>query len=184
MTLEKLEHDILEKAKKEQEKLSKETEQHVHNLEEEAQERLSQKKKSLTSDFKEEMSRLEQLQTTRQVMTTKRHVLGEKKNALDALYQEFLEHLEKNKKTILKQLATRAQKTFTPGKVVVNEKDKTLVKALFSGVTIRTAPMTSGFILESKDGQHILDQSFDTLLVAVREKTLKEVSEQLFGGRQ
>ncbi|HYA33228.1 MAG TPA: V-type ATP synthase subunit E family protein [Candidatus Bathyarchaeia archaeon] len=113
-------------------------------------------------------------------LEVKRTILNAKKELLDRVYNEAIEQLaslpESERESIIKRLLetqTDAARVFS------NKHDEPLVKRISNleyGGTIRCS---GGIMLENEDGSVIRDLTFDSLLISVREQSLKQLLEIL-----
>lgn len=113
-------------------------------------------------------------------LEVKRTILNAKKELLDRVYNEAIEKLaslpESERESIIKKLLetqTDAARVFS------NKNDEQLVKRISNleyGGTIRCS---GGIMLENEDGSVIRDLTFDSLLISVREQSLKQLLEIL-----
>ncbi|MBI4020636.1 MAG: hypothetical protein HY369_00165 [Candidatus Aenigmarchaeota archaeon] len=179
MSLERLEQGILRDAQKRAEHLIEEAEEQARALKAEARKRVGERKKAITEQTAAEVEHIHLLQKTRANMQAKQAILLEKKRLVDEVYGRFAERLEEQKKEIMKDLYDKVRKDVEATQVYVNPADAKLAPSLFKGLKVATRPMTGGFILEA--GDQLVDCSFDTILETFRERTIRQVSKELFG---
>jgi vacuolar-type H+-ATPase subunit E/Vma4 len=138
---------------------------------------------------KERDASLEQIGTKSQTVFQKRMkeaVMEIKKEAVEKVYQRFLESLEgvkggEKERLFRKMMASARKQIERPETVYVRREDAPLAKALFRGLQVRTKDISGGFLLESGDGSEVVDYSFDMLVELLKGRTLKDVSKKLFG---
>lgn len=183
MSLEQLERGIIKNAEKEADRIVAEAEREAQDLVKEARNRAGKAKKGVQKQTKQQLSHYQDLKKTKQKMRQKQALLTEQKHLIDDVYQRFLTKLERNKKSIMKRLYAQARKGMKPARVYVAAADVSVARTLFRGVKVETQELKGGFILESRDGSQLVDHSYDTIIDTIRGKTLKQVSDALFGGR-
>tara|TARA_Y100000310_G_C20689121_1_gene821030 strand:- start:2166 stop:2720 length:555 start_codon:yes stop_codon:yes gene_type:complete len=182
MGIEELKNQIMEEANKKVEGMLKKSK-------EEAEKTLAETNKDLKKH--EENSRLnaeKMIQTAERKELAagefegKKSLLDKKKEIIDLVVDEAKKELQKQKtsqkKALLQKLLKQAKKEIKVKRVIVDIKDKSLIKE--KGVKVTTETLSGGLIAETDDGKIIVDMSFDTLLQQAKEENLQELSEVLF----
>ncbi len=181
MALEKLERGIMNNAKKEVDQIIQEGKNEAKAILKEAGKRAKEKRRKEEQLLDLQVVQLKNVHQTKARMMKNQSLLGEKKQLIDRVYDRFLQKLQKQRVTVMKNLYQEAKKQLTPGRVYVREEDVKQAKTLFRGVPIEVRPLTGGFIVESKSGDQLVDYSFETIIDLMRLESLPQVSTTLFG---
>ena len=112
----------------------------------------------------------------------KRMLLDAKKAAIEVVMQDVKKRLQKlsleERKELVEQLMTKAEKEIDVKKVYVGAKDMPTLKG--KGITVVEKSMLGGLIAETQDGKISVDFSFEALLEQLQQAHLREMSEVLF----
>ena len=150
-----------------------------------ADQTIANKKKAQDKELEIALKRLRQQEISSAELEAKRIVLNAKKEILDRTYQEALKDLvsmpEAEKARVYQTILANAKKSISKPKVLCPKGESRLVQKDSDIASVTETDMGVGLILESQDGTIRLDYRFNTMLGAVWEKELKNVSNALFG---
>ena len=185
MALDKVVGNILETANKESAARIATAEKERATILQQADETIANKKKAQEKELEIALKRLRQQEISSAELEAKRIVLNAKKEILDRSYQETLKDLESMSETektkVYQTILTNAKKIISKPKVFCPKGESRLVQKDIEITSVTEMDMAPGLILESQDGTVRLDYRFNTILGAVWEKELKNVSNVLFG---
>jgi V/A-type H+-transporting ATPase subunit E len=150
-----------------------------------ADQTIANKKKAQEKELEIALKRLRQQEISSAELEAKRIVLNAKKEILDRSFKETLKDLESmseaEKVRVYEKILTNAKKSISKPKVLCPKGESHLVQKDSEIASVTETDMSVGLILESQDGTIRLDYRFNTMLGAVWEKELKNVSNALFG---
>lgn len=183
MGLEHVKHEIIEHAEREAIKIiahakeqAKKDMEHAHTI-------VDAFETDVQAQLQKELEQLEKKYHAGMKLLFKKILLQKRKEIFQNIFQELqitLSELPKAEKSkILAGLFAKAKKQCTVGKVYCAKQDVAIVKPLRSAVFEK--PMIGGIIIESKNGEFLIDYSFDSMLSQLQEQKLQEVTAQLFG---
>ncbi len=185
MALDKVVGNILETANMEEAAKIATAEKERATILHQADETIANKKKAQEKELEIVLKRLRQQEISSAELEAKRIVLNAKKEILDKSYQETLKDLESmsvaEKTKVYQTILTKAKKIIPKPKVFCPRGESRLVQNDSEIMSVTETDMAPGLILESHDGTVRLDYRFNTMLGAVWEKELKNVSNVLFG---
>ena len=184
MSLENLEKSIRKNAQKEADWILSEAEKEADVIRKEARARIAARKKELQKNLERETLLLASRKRARARMLKNQALLEEKKKLITEVYDRFLAKMEKNKRDIMKKMFMKAKNELSIGKVYVKSEDLKVAKAALPEIPIEKRSILGGIIAESKDGTELVDYSYETILEILRQRTLKQVSSELFGGKK
>jgi V/A-type H+-transporting ATPase subunit E len=183
MGLENVVNDILEQAKSECATIEAEAQDEADAIINEAKARA----KTIITESQAEVEaniqrRLKQEKSSAQ-LENKRAALNAKKDVLDSVYLSAREAIssfppDKNA-SMLKVILDMHRSDGT--RIYSNARDAKLVRELTDLTFVDEIDCIGGLIIENDDGSVRLDYTFDRILDDVSEKTLKPVSDILFG---
>jgi V/A-type H+-transporting ATPase subunit E len=185
MALDKVVGNILETANKESAARIATAEKERATILQQADETIASKKKAQDKELEIALKRLRQQEISSAELEAKRIVLNAKKGVLDRSFQETLKDLESmseaEKVRIYQKILANAKKDISKPKVLCPKGESRLVPKDGDISSVTETDMSAGLVLESQDGTVRLDYRFNTMLGAVWEKELKNVSNVLFG---
>jgi V/A-type H+-transporting ATPase subunit E len=185
MALDKVVGNILETANKESAARIATAEKERATILQQADETIANKKKAQEKELEIALKRLRQQEISSAELEAKRIVLNAKKEILDRSFQETLKDLESmseaEKVRVYEKILTNAKKSISKPKVMCPKGESRLVHKDSDITSVTETDMSEGLVLESQDGTIRLDYRFNTMLAAVWEKELKNVSNVLFG---
>lgn len=183
MALDKVADEIIESAMREADGLLAEAKRAAAEIAHAAEERVRLQEREADEHAQKVADALSRKELASAKLEVKRLQLDARKAVLDEVYSRLTERIaaidEKEKARIYKSLLSKSE--FEPGAVYANAKDAALVKRLAGDVPVKKADILGGLLIENKDRTIRLDYSFDTVLEALKEDSLKEVSRRLFG---
>jgi len=182
MALDAVVDDILAANKSKVEEINAETEQEVARILNEARERAAEIKSRKEAESDSAVEALERREISSANLETKRAELNVNKDLMEQASLKLLEAVSKlpkkdNEALIKKLLEPYDLKDM---KVYSSKKDQTFVSSLAPnyGGNIDTV---GGVVVENKDGSIRFDHTYETLASEVFSKSMKDVSETLFG---
>ena len=185
MALDKVVGNILETANKESAARIATAEKERATILQQADETIASKKKAQEKELEIALKRLRQQEISSAELEAKRIVLNAKKEILDRSYQETLKDLESmseaEKVRVYQRILANAKLSIHKPKVLCPKGESRLVQKDGDITSVTETDMGAGLVLESQDGTIRLDYRFNTMLAAVWEKELKNVSNVLFG---
>ena len=185
MALEKVVGNILETANTEAAARIATAEKERAAILQKADETIANKKKAQDKELEIALKRLRQQEISSAELEAKRIVLNAKKEILDRTFKETLKDLESmseaEKVRVYEKILTNAKKSISKPKVICPKGESRLVHKDSDITSVTETDMSAGLVLESQDGTIRLDYRFNTMLTAVWEKELKNVSNVLFG---
>ncbi|MFQ6055067.1 MAG: V-type ATP synthase subunit E [Methanosarcinales archaeon] len=182
MGLETIASEILEKAKRETEKINKETEKEVSEILKKAKSSEIEIKKKKEEEVKKTIERIRKQEISSANLEVKRAILNARKEILDETLQKAREYIsnlppEKNK-VLLEALIKQHNNEGT--KIYSNKRDEPIVKKISNHNYAGNIKCIGGIALENDDGTVRLDYTFDTILLEVNESSMKKISDILF----
>jgi len=185
MALEKVVGNILETANTEAAARIATAEKERAAILQKADETIANKKKAQDKELEIALKRLRQQEISSAELEAKRIVLNAKKEILDRSFQETLKDLESmseaEKVRVYHKILTNAKKSISKPKILCPKGESRFVPKDNDVISVTETDMSAGLVLESQDGTIRLDYRFNTMLAAVWEKELKNVSNVLFG---
>ena len=183
MGLEHVKHEIIEYAEHEATTIVSHAKEQAKKEMESAHTLIDVFETDVQAQLQKELEQLERKYHAGMKLLSKKILLQKRKEILQNVFQELqttLSELPKAEKSkILDGLFAQAKKECTVGKVYCAKQDIALVKSFSSAVFEK--PLIGGIIVESKDGEFLIDYSFDSMLSQLQEQKLQEVTAQLFG---
>ncbi|MFA6888949.1 MAG: V-type ATP synthase subunit E family protein [Candidatus Woesearchaeota archaeon] len=183
MGLEQVKHEIIEHAEREATKIVSHAKEQAKKDIENAHTVIDAFDTEIQAQLQKEFDQLERKYHAGMKLLSKKILLQKRKEILQAIFQNLqitLSTLPKSEKSkILVGLFTKAKKQCIVGTVYCAQQDVALVKS-FTNVVCEK-PILGGIIVESKDGDFLIDYSFDSMLSQLQEQKLQEVSAELFG---
>jgi V/A-type H+-transporting ATPase subunit E len=183
MGLETIVEEIKARGKAEADRIEKETVEEVTRITTEANSQAARIKASQQEAAKKEIERIRMQEMSGAALEVKRSVLNTRKELLDEVNDKAKETLnklppDKNQK-LLKAIIDKNQANNS--RVYSGEKDKALVKSLTRLNHAGNIDCIGGVIIENETGTEYLDFRYEIILKNVSERSLKQVSDILFG---
>jgi len=183
MGLEAIVKEIKARGKVEADKVSKEadkeTSQIIADAQSQAEKITETKKEAVAADIQ----RLKRQELSSANLEVKRELLNARKEILDLAYEKAVDGVkglpaEKNKELL--KVIIEKNKTGN-SRIYSRNEDKTTVKKLTKLKYAGEIDCIGGVVIENEDGTEYLDFKYDTILKDVSERSLKQVSDILFG---
>ncbi|GFO97164.1 H+transporting two-sector ATPase E subunit [groundwater metagenome] len=183
MGLDAIVEEIKARGKAEADRISDETYQEVSRIIADAQSQAEKIISARQEAVSKDIERLRQQELSSANLEVKRAMLNARKEVLDEVYEASKESVgklpdEKNQK-LLGLIIKKNEKNNS--KIYSREKDKTAVKKLTTLNYAGEINCIGGVIIENDNGTEYLDFRYETILKDVSEKSLKLVSDILFG---
>ena len=187
MGLNKVATEIRQNAEKEAQRVVGEGKSEGQKILDEARKRVKEQEAAMRKEIEAELRQIDVKIQTLMKKQTREFEMNAKKELVEKVYQEFLDHLRNMKggerERIFKQMARQTKDQINnPKTVYARKEDASLAKKLFRGMHVITKDMDGGFVLESGDGKEAMDFRFETFIELLKGRTLKSVSKTLFGG--
>ncbi len=183
MGLEHVKHEIIEHAEREATKIVTHAKEQAKKDMEHAHTVVDAFETDMQAQLQKELEQLEKKYHASMKLFFKKILLQKRKEILQNIFQELqttLSELPKSEKSkILAGLFAKAKKQCTVGKIYCAKQDIAIVRTLSSAVFEK--PLIGGIIVENKNGEFLIDYSFDSMLSQFQEQKLQEVTAQLFG---
>ncbi|MCZ7372332.1 MAG: V-type ATP synthase subunit E [Candidatus Methanoperedens sp.] len=183
MGLDAIVEEIKAKGKVEADRISGEAYKEVSKIIADAQSQAEKIKAAKQESVSKDIERLKAQELSSANLEVKRAMLNSRKEVLDEVYEASKESLgklpdEKNQK-LLGLIIKKNEKNNS--KIYSREKDKSTVKKLTTLNYAGDINCIGGVIIENDTGTEYLDFRYETILKDVSEKSLKQVSDILFG---
>jgi vacuolar-type H+-ATPase subunit E/Vma4 len=151
----------------------------------EAKEQIKLKRAENTAKTQELLEALERKEHAAAQFARKSILLEEKRKAIDAVFTSVQQTLvtqdSATRSKLLAQLAEKASKAITVASVRCNSKDTAALKKIFSGATVTAdESIAGGFTADDASGTVRVDYTYESLLAAVREQHMAELTRILF----
>jgi len=151
----------------------------------EAQLAVSKKREEHSSQTKTIMDAMERKELAAGQQQRKSMLLEEKRKAIEAVFTSVASSLgsmpDNERNEILAKLAAKAAAAIDVQRILCNSRDIQALGKLFPNATVvADKRITGGFIADNSNGSVRSDYTYDTLLAAVREQRLAELSNLLF----
>lgn len=180
MTLDRLIADIRKKAEQEAQRILDEAGRAEKQLLAETRKRLKEEEQALRTQTEEQLRQLRAQAALTTKLKAREALMQARTEAIDRVYEEAVAILLKNKEAFYRRLMAAAKKQITLGRVAMNPRDCAMAKKLFKGLPVDTIETRGGFILTSTDGRERIDYRLETLVDAMKERTIRQVSDALF----
>ena len=183
MGLEAIVKEIKARGKAEADKISKEAEKEASQIIADAQSRAEKIAETKKEAVVAEIQRLKQQELSSANLEVKRELLNARKEILDLVYEKAVDGVknlpaEKNKELL--EVIIEKNETGN-SKIYSRNEDKAVVKKLTKLKYAGEIDCIGGVVIENEDGTVYLDFKYDTILKDVSERSLKQVSDILFG---
>jgi len=182
--------DILKKIKKETDnqirKIWEKTDEEMRKIEEKYEEEINKKRSKILELAKEEAKKKIRHSQIKLSLETKNLILAKKQEILEEVYQEVLDKFSKlQDKDYLRLILNLIKICPENGEIIpARGREEITQKAILASkrkyiLAKRSLPIKGGFIFSSKDLE--IDNSFETLIKTIREKTEIKIAKILFG---
>lgn len=188
MGLEKVIQEIYQKGDEEVKKIKAEAESEAKRIIEEAQERAKDILRKAREEAEREAEALRRREISSVSLEMKRLMLNKQKELLDSVFESLVKRIKEmdleTKRKLMKKLI---ENNAVEGMRVYSAKeDEELVKNVINELKLKLSyagniDCLGGVILESPDGEIVIDLTFDKILSRVQEMKVGEVSKILFG---
>jgi len=183
MGLDAIVQEIRAKGKAEADRISGETYQEVSKILADSESQAAKIKAAKQEAVRKEIERLRQQELSSAHLEVKRAVLNARKELLDEVYEKAKESIQKlpadKNQKLLSSLIKKNENSNT--RIYSRAKDTPAVKKLTKLGYAGEINCLGGVIIENEDGTEYLDLRYDTILKNVSERSLKQVSDILFG---
>ncbi|AEH61321.1 H+transporting two-sector ATPase E subunit [Methanosalsum zhilinae DSM 4017] len=183
MGLEPVINDIMDASNKEVNRINSEADREVARILDEARQTAKKLRGDRLVKVEEDIENLRKQELSSAKLDVKRIILNVKKEMPDEVYDKALNSLSQlppsKNEEYLKTILKGEEKNGT--KVYSNKDSETLVKKLTSLEYAGNIDCIGGVIIENEDGTVRLDYTYESILKEVNERSLKEISDILFG---
>jgi V/A-type H+/Na+-transporting ATPase subunit E len=181
MALEDIRDRIVQQAGNDAQKLIADAKAEAAGIISQAKAQAKQEKKAFIEELNVRNEQMLARQRAGAELEASKLVLGAKKELIEDVFAAAKKELEalddKTRALHVSSLLEKAKKELNIAKVLCSKQDIQHVK----GFKAQASPMLGGIIAEDKNGDVRLDLRYETILDTLRDKTLKEVAETLFG---
>ena len=179
MGFDQLESAVLQKSKKDADKIISDAEARKKQILDEAKAEVSEMKKRSEDDLRQLIDMMEKKEIAQSQLEVKKMLLMTRKELIDRAFSEALKKIgrdlgKQESKVLLAKLLKKAEKEIDVGKVYCSKKDTELLKESAPG------DMSGGLIAESKDGRTMVDYSFETRLEEIKDRHIAEITKMIF----
>ena len=182
MGLEKIQEEVLDRAKKEAQRILREATDEKSLLMGQTEQKLKAIRDRTQKETKKTMESAGLRESVSAEMEIKRLELEAKKDAIDDVFEKVKGTLKaldpKKREQHLKKLANKAKKEIEVAFLYSNKQDLSFVKDL--GCETKEEGIIGGLIAENKDRSIRIDYSFDTLIESLKEAHLQDIAKILF----
>ncbi len=188
MPLDKVIQEIYQKGDEEVKRIKEEAEAEAKRIVDEAQEKAKDILRKAREDAEREAEALRRREISSVSLEMKRLMLNKQKEILDEVFEFLKKRIkEMDLETKRKLLRRLIEANATEGmRVYSAREDEELVKNIINELKLNLSyagniDCLGGVILESPDGEIVVDLTFDKILSRVQELKVGEVSKILFG---
>ena len=185
MALDDVKLEIAKSAEQTAAAILAEADTEARNIMAQADAEISAMKEKEDKRLAESIERLKRQEISSAELESKKIVLAKKKEILEKAFAETLAALEaapeKEKTAIYKKMVASAKDTIAKPKAYVPASSTATAKGLGVTKVIKTDAISSGIMLESEDGDLMIDMQYKTILQAVWDREMKALSDILFG---
>ncbi|MGD1060500.1 MAG: V-type ATP synthase subunit E family protein [Methanomassiliicoccales archaeon] len=185
MALDKVVGDITASARKDADQIVQAAEKERESVLALARKKAEEAQKAREKQLEEALKRLRQQELSSAELEAKRLVLNARKEMLDVVFQDTAQKLSKmsdaDKARLYARILSKATKVIPDPKVYCPKGESRLISGVAGLQSVTETEMGPGLVLESGDGMVRLDYRFTTILGAIWERELKNVSNVLFG---
>jgi V/A-type H+/Na+-transporting ATPase subunit E len=179
MGFEELKKKVLKEAEVEEKRLLSEAEKEKQRLQKKAEETIKAFSEKVDKETDKEIAQLETREIASANLEVKKRSLKAKEELFEKVFTTLKNDVGKKLKTadrkkLLENLVKLAEKQISIGIIYCNKEDAKLL-----GKNCKEQKMLGGIIAETKDGTVRLDYSFETLIEEIREKHIAEITEVL-----
>lgn len=192
MGLEVVIEELREKGKREADRTRQETQAEVRKILDSAQEKAAGIKIEADRDVERQTAHILNQEISAANLLVKRQHLNTQKELLDQVYAAALVKIRdlpgEFHREALKHLLAKAKTEIPEGIIHASSRDRDTLNSVISsdptlkGYQIGTpADIEGGIVIESKDGELLIDYSYRTMMSGIWETWLKDASDVLFG---
>jgi V/A-type H+-transporting ATPase subunit E len=183
MGLETIVEEIKAKGRAEADRINAEADKEVSRIIEEAKSRAAKIKTAKQEEVKKEISRLRQQELSSANLEVKRALLNARKEVLDEVYEKARDAIrefpaEKNQRLLKAIIEKNAADNM---RIYSNSRDKPVIQKVTKLKYAGEIDCIGGVLLENEKGTEYLDFKYETILKNISERSLKQVSDILFG---
>lgn len=183
MGLETVVKDILDVAQNESSKINMEADVEVSRIIDEARQTAKKIMGETLSKAEDDIKKMRQQETSSSNLEVKRAILNARKEVLENVYMKSLETIaelppSKNEE-LLKAIIEKQQ--INGNKIYSNKDSEEIVKKLSTLEYAGNIDCIGGVVIENEDGTIRLDYTYDLILKNMNERSLKQLSDILFG---
>lgn len=181
MGLETVKEEILNSAMEQSSSIIADARKEASRLMKEAEKKVEEMKEKSETETKRTIEIIKRQELANAELENKKMLLEAKKEIIENVFSGAMEKLEtlddKKREAILKRLLEKAKGEIEIACIYCNIKDAKFLK----GLNAEPIEITGGLIAENKENTIRIDYSFDTMLQAVKESELQNISKILFG---
>lgn len=183
MGLETVINDIMEVAQADVAKMNSEVESEVSQILEDAKDDAKRIKGNRLAKTESDIDKMQNQAISSANLEVKRTMLNARKELLEKVYSKTVDSIaslppSKNEE-LLKAIIDQNQENGT--KIYSSKDSEELVKKLSALEYAGNIDCIGGVVIENDDGTVRLDYTYDTILKDVNERSLKQISDILFG---
>lgn len=183
MGLEIVIKDIQEGARAEVSRINTEADAKASEITNEAKEVQKKMLGDSLAKVEEDLQKLHQQVISSANLEVKRITLNKRKELLDKAYSQTVERIKSmpvsKKEKLLKHIIDKHEAS--SNKIYSSKDSEEIVKKLSSLTYAGNIDCIGGVVLENKDGTVRLDFTYDSILKNVNERSLKQISDILYG---
>ncbi|MFQ5909788.1 MAG: V-type ATP synthase subunit E family protein [Thermoplasmata archaeon] len=182
MGLESVVKGILEAGRRESQEIVSEGKKEAEKIISDAKKKGTEEMNRKVEDAEVEGEKRRVQDLARAELEVKRLALEAQKEILDKVYSRALERLRtlQSSDLILRRLLSSHSADVMTGKVYSNEKDRMTVQSVVGASFAGARPILGGVVIESSDGRSTIDLTYETLMQATWENSIREVADVLW----
>lgn len=184
MTLDDVVDEVIRKSNEDAKSIKKEGKDEALEILKKAKSKAMKIEKKILDDASIVIEAMNKKETASTKLQAKRVELDAKKEVIDKVFDSMNERVqkldEKTKNKIYDKMIKRAVYEMDVKYVYVNKNDINLIKSISKDFVVKEAEILGGIIIENKEQNVRIDNTFDSILEETRDDCLKEVSEILF----
>lgn len=182
MSLDKVVEEILDRGKREADEILASADKEKERMLSEVRVHGEEMGREKESQAESEAAKRRQRETARAELEARKTALKAQKEILDEVLNRAKESIEGKgaDKALLVALVQRHREEIADGVVRSNERDAEVLRRLVKTEVHGDLDCIGGFVIESRDGSHRIDLTYETFLADLWEDVIKEVADVLW----
>lgn len=181
MGLEAVKEEVIRQAKEQETALIAEARKEANRIMKEAEKKTDEMKEKSEAEIKKMIDLIKRQELASAELDSKKMLLEAKKEVIENAFAEAKKRLEsldeKKRESCIRNLLEKAKNEIEMANVYCNKKDAKFLR----GFNTQTADIIGGFIAENREKTIRVDNSFETMLQAVKDNEMQNINKILFG---